>query len=90
LPLLAPSIFVGALLAFTFSLDAVVSVVFLGGATTETLPVLIMSLLKRSVTPEVNAMGVIVMLFNLLILAIIVKVVGVKKTVSAIAGSDSE
>ncbi|MGN0078901.1 MAG: ABC transporter permease [Coriobacteriales bacterium] len=86
LPLLAPAIFVGALLAFTFSLDAVVSVVFLGGATTETLPILIMSMLKRGVTPEVNAMGVIVTLFNLLVLAVAVKSVGVKRTVAAIAG----
>lgn len=86
LPLLAPAVFVGALLAFTFSLDAVVSVVFLGGATVETLPILIMSLLKHGVTPEVNAMGVIVTLFNLLVLVAAVKSVGVKRTVSAISG----
>ncbi|MCI1317979.1 MAG: ABC transporter permease subunit, partial [Atopobiaceae bacterium] len=85
-PLLAPSIFVGALLAFTFSLDAVVSVVFLGGPTTETLPIMIMSMIKRHVTPEVNAIGVIVMIFNMVILGITASVIGVRNTVSAVAG----
>lgn len=86
LPLLAPSILVGALMAFTFSLDAVVSVVFLGGPHTETAPLLIMSMIKKGITPEVNAMGVIITLFNLLVLAIIVKVVGVKQAVSSLGG----
>lgn len=87
LPLLAPSVLVGALMAFTFSLDAVVSVVFLGGPHTETVPILIMSMIKKGITPEVNAMGVIVTLFNLIVLAILVKVVGLKQTVAAAGGS---
>lgn len=87
LPLLGPSVFVGALLAFTFSLDAVVSVTFLGGPTTETLPILIMSMIKKGVTPEVNAIGLLVTLFNIAVLAVTVKAVGVKNTVSAVAGS---
>ena len=86
LPLLAPSILVGALMAFTFSLDAVVGVVFLGGPRTETVPILIMSLIKKGITPEVNAMGVIVTLFNLIVLFVIVKVVGVRQAVSALGG----
>lgn len=87
LPLLAPSILVGALMAFTFSLDAVVSVVFLGGPHTETVPILIMSMIKKGITPEVNAIGVIVTLFNLLVLAVLVKVVGVRQTVAAAGGA---
>lgn len=87
LPLLAPSILVGALMAFTFSLDAVVSVVFLGGPQTETLPILIMGMIKKGITPEVNAIGVIVMLFNVVVLAIITKIVGVQQTVAAASGS---
>jgi ABC-type spermidine/putrescine transport system permease subunit II len=89
LPLLAPSVLVGALMAFTFSLDAVVSVVFLGGPHTETIPILIMGMIKKGVTPEVNAIGVIVMLFNLLVLAVIVKVVGIKQTVATAGGNSS-
>ena len=73
-------------MAFTFSLDAVVSVVFLGGPRTETVPILIMSLIKKGITPEVNAMGVIVTLFNLIVLFVIVKVVGVRQAVSALGG----
>ena len=88
LPLLAPSLLVGALMAFTFSLDAVVSVVFLGGPRTETVPILIMSMIKKGITPEVNAIGVIITLFNLLVLAVIVKVVGVKQAVSSLGGGE--
>lgn len=87
LPLLAPSVFVGALLAFTFSLDAVVSVAFLGGPDVQTLPILIMSMIKKGVNPVVNAIGLIVTVFNLLVLAVAVKAVGIKSTVSAISGS---
>lgn len=89
LPLLGPSIFVGALLAFTFSLDAVVSTTFLGGPTTETLPLLIMSLIKKGTTPQVNAIGMVVTLFNLAVLAVSIKAVGVKNTASAIAGGSN-
>jgi len=88
LPLLAPSILVGALMAFTFSLDAVVSVVFLGGPHTETVPILIMSMIKKGITPEVNAMGVLITLFNLAVLAVIVKSVGVKQAVSSLGGGE--
>ncbi len=87
LPLLAPSILVGALMAFTFSLDAVVSIVFLGGPHTTTVPTLIMSMIKKGITPEVNAIGVIVTLFNLLVLAVVIKIAGVKQAVSAAGGS---
>lgn len=87
LPLLAPSVLVGALLAFTFSLDAVVSTTFLGGPTTQTLPLLIMSMIKKGMTPEVNAIGLLVTAFNLIVLAVTVKVVGVKSAAAAVAGS---
>lgn len=87
LPLLAPSILVGALMAFTFSLDAVVSVVFLGGPHTETVPILIMSMIKKGITPTVNAIGVCVTLFNLLVLFIIVKVAGLKQVVAVTGGT---
>jgi ABC-type spermidine/putrescine transport system permease subunit II len=64
-PLLMPGILVAMLLTLTFSFDDVVSSLFLGGTNTETLPVLMLGMVRLHVTPEVNAMGVGVMLFTM-------------------------
>lgn len=86
LPLLAPSIFVGGLLAFTFSLDSVPT--FLGGPSAETIPLLIMGMIKKGVSAEVNAIGVIMSVFNFLVLLIVVKFIGIKQVAgSAVKGS---
>ena len=88
LPLLAPSIFVGRLLAFTFSLDSVVAPTFLGGPSAETIPLLIMGMIKKGVSAEVNAIGVIMSVFNFLVLLIVVKFIGIKQVAgSAVKGS---
>ena len=88
LPLLAPSIFVGGLLAFTFSLDSVVAPTFLGGPSAETIPLLIMGMIKKGVSAEVNAIGVIMSVFNFLVLLIVVKFIGIKQVAgSAVKGS---
>lgn len=63
---LMPGIAVAGLLTFTLSFDNVVMSRFLGGSQTETLPVLIVSLIRRSVSPEVNALGVLIMLVMLI------------------------
>ena len=88
LPLLAPSIFVGGLLAFTFPLDSVVAPTFLGGPSAETIPLLIMGMIKKGVSAEVNAIGVIMSVFNFLVLLIVVKFIGIKQVAgSAVKGS---
>ncbi|KFI52729.1 ABC transporter permease [Bifidobacterium biavatii] len=88
LPLLAPSIFVGGLLAFTFSLDSVVSPTFLGGPSAETIPLLIMGMIKKGVSAEVNAIGVIMSVFNILVLLIVVRFIGIRQVAgSAVKGS---
>lgn len=88
LPLLAPSIFVGGLLAFTFSLDSVVSPTFLGGPSAETIPLLIMGMIKKGISAEVNAIGVIMSLFNILVLLIVVRFIGIRQVAgSAVKGS---
>lgn len=56
LPLIAPSILSGALLAFAMSMDDVVISFFATGAQTSTLPLQIYSMLKMGVTPEINAL----------------------------------
>jgi spermidine/putrescine transport system permease protein len=60
LPDILPAIVAGSLLAFTFSLDDVVTSFFLNGSV-NTLPLVILSLIRFSVTPEVNAIGVMLM-----------------------------
>ncbi len=57
LPLLMPAVIVAALLTFSFSFDDVVTSLFLGGPNAETLPVLLLGLIRLHVTPEVNAIA---------------------------------
>jgi len=58
LPLIAPALAAGWLLAFTLSLDDVVLASFVSGPAGTTLPMLVFSALRVGVTPEVNALGV--------------------------------
>ena len=57
MPLLRPAVLVAALLAISFSFDDVVSSLFLGGTSVETIPVLLLGMIRLHVTPEVNAIG---------------------------------
>lgn len=70
LPLLAPSILAGFLLAFTFSFEDFIIAYFVAGPDV-TLPIYVFSSIRRGVTPEINAIGSVVLLtsFALLILA---------------------
>ena len=55
LPYVKPGIVAGALLAFTLSLDDFVITFFTSGPDTITFPVKVYSMVRFSVTPEVNA-----------------------------------
>jgi spermidine/putrescine transport system permease protein len=70
LPLLAPSILAGFLLAFTFSFEDFIIAYFVAGPNV-TLPIYIFSSIRRGVTPEINAVGTVVLLtsFALLVIA---------------------
>ena len=70
LPLLAPSILAGFLLAFTFSFEDFIIAFFVAGPNV-TLPIYVFSSIRRGITPEINAVGTVVLLssFLLLILA---------------------
>ena len=61
LPLIAPSLAAGWLLAFTLSLDDVVVASFVSGPAGTTLPMLVFSMLRVGVTPEVNALGAVIL-----------------------------
>ena len=60
LPLIAPSLLAGWLLAFALSLDDVVLASFLSGPGATTLPILIFSSLRLGITPEINALAAII------------------------------
>jgi ABC-type spermidine/putrescine transport system permease subunit II len=74
-PLLLPAVIVAALFAFTFSFDNVITSAFLGGSGVETLPMLIFGLARNRVTPELNAIGAILMLITTLSLLLSIIVV---------------
>ena len=62
LPLMAPALLSGWLLAFTLSLDDVVIASFVSGPAGTTLPMALFSMLRLGLTPEVNALGAVVVL----------------------------
>ena len=73
LPLIMPGVVAGALMAFTLSIDDFVITFFTAGAGTITLPLQIYSMIKISVTPEVNAVSTLLMLLTLLLIVIAAK-----------------
>lgn len=66
LPVIFPGVLAGALLAFTLSVDEFIIAFFTAGAGTSstTLPMRIYSMIRFGVTPEINAMATIVMIFS--------------------------
>jgi putrescine transport system permease protein len=60
LPLISPAILSAWLLAFTLSLDDLVTTSFVSGPGATTLPMLIFSKVRLGVTPDVNALATIV------------------------------
>lgn len=67
LPQIFPGILAGFLLAFTFSFDDFIIAFFVAGSQT-TLPVYVFSSIRRGVTPEINAIGTMVLAVSLVML----------------------
>ena len=63
LPLIAPAMIAGWLLAFTLSLDDLVIASFVSGPGGSTLPMVIFSKVKLGVTPDINALATLIMVF---------------------------
>ncbi len=59
LPYIAPGVLSGAMLAFTLSLDDFVITFFTNGPGSTTLPIYVYGLLRRIITPEVNALSTV-------------------------------
>ena len=78
LPHIRPALIAGALLAFTLSLDDFVITFFTAGPDTITFPVKVYSMVRFSVTPEVNAASTILIVLTVALTAVALKFQGVK------------
>ena len=58
-PMILPGIVSGALLAFTLSLDDFVITFFTNGPGSTTLPIYVYGLLRRTITPQINALSTV-------------------------------
>jgi len=73
LPHMKPGIIAGALLAFTLSLDDFVITFFTSGPNTITFPVKVYSMVRFSVTPEVNAASALLILLTIILTTVALK-----------------
>ena len=69
-PQILPGIAGGALLALTLSLDDVVVTQFASGPGATTLPVFVFSLIRKGVTPMINAVSVVMLVASLVLVAL--------------------
>ena len=69
-PHMRPALIAGALLAFTLSLDDFVITFFTAGPDTVTFPVKVYSMVRFSVTPEVNAASTLLVVLTVVLTAI--------------------
>jgi spermidine/putrescine transport system permease protein len=76
IPHLKPALIAGALLGFTLSLDDFVVTFFVSGPDTVTLPVKIYSMVRFSVTPEVNAASTLLILLTIALTVVAVRLQG--------------
>lgn len=71
LPGIASGVMAGALYAFTMSIDDFVVTFYTAGVGSSTLPLKIYSLLKTGISPEVNALAVILIVFTGLVIVVV-------------------
>lgn len=64
LPLLAPAILAGMLFAFTISFDDITATLFWATAQNQTVPVKIFGMLRNSISPEINALGTVMIILT--------------------------
>ncbi len=73
LPFMMPGLVAGALLAFTLSLDDFVITFFTSGPETVTFPVKVYSLVRRGVSPEINAASTV-----LIVITVVATIIAMK------------
>lgn len=72
LPMIAPGVFAGAMLAFLMSMDDFITSMLLSGGGATTLPVYIFSLIRIGTSPELNAISTLVILASLSFAVVVV------------------
>jgi spermidine/putrescine transport system permease protein len=70
LPALMPGIIASALLCFTLSIDDFVISFFVSGPSSTTLPIYIYGMVKKGVTPEINAISTILIVTIIFLMVI--------------------
>lgn len=78
IPHIKPALVAGALLSFTLSLDDFVITYFTSGPDTITFPVKVYSMVRFSVTPEVNAASTLLIVLTVALTFVALKLQGVK------------
>jgi spermidine/putrescine transport system permease protein len=64
LPLLMPAVFAGLLFSFTISFDNITATIFWRPPGMETVPTQIFGMLRTSISPEINALGTVMILIT--------------------------
>jgi spermidine/putrescine transport system permease protein len=67
LPLLMPAVFAGMLFAFTISFDDITGTMFWKPAGVETVPTQIFAMLRNSISPEINALGTVMIVVTVVV-----------------------
>ena len=70
LPMIAPGVIGGAMLAFIISMDDLVITYFISGVDSTTLPVHIYGMLRRGIKPEINAIATVMLMFSFVIASV--------------------
>ncbi|NIZ13675.1 ABC transporter permease, partial [Phaeobacter sp. HF9A] len=70
LPLMAPGVLAGFLLAFAISLDNVVISEFVKSGGQDTLPTYMLGQLRRDITPEVNAAATVLLVISIMAVSV--------------------
>ena len=78
-PMILPGILSGALLAFTLSIDDFIITFFTNGPGSTTLPIYVYGLLRRVITPQLNALSTVWILIVLAVVFLIRRVEGSQK-----------
>ena len=76
LPGVMPAVIAGGLLTFTLSLDEFVIAYFTNGPATPTLPIVIYSMVRFGLTPEVNALGAVLLLVSIVTVLVAQRLTG--------------
>ncbi|MGF3057414.1 ABC transporter permease [Microbacterium sp. YY-01] len=82
LPIIAPGVIAGAVLAFIVSFDEIVISLFVAESGKPTLPVQVMRYVENSADAVVAALSVILILFSILVVVIVERLTGLRKALN--------